>query len=266
LNPLDVLFSGTFGRTENYFLFELLVKKMKKSIYLLLGLLLASTTMASSLPNYPFIHATGEATLSLRPDLGEIDFELTELSADPELTFSMMEKASADVMAFLVAQGLNSDDIEAADIKRLVSDIEYSESQDAPKKFRLLRNFHIVIRDIQKWNMVIAGLLAKPYVGNFSVNFGRSDMDRIQNDLVNMATANAKDNAKRLAQGLSVRLGTVGAVSQSPLKNISTLLGLDGSFKREEQVVQHKPTTKDFYVPTWLKFKQNVDVVFRIKS
>ncbi len=242
------------------------MKIISKGLGVLMSLMLSSSLIASSLPNYPFIHATGEATLSLRPDLGEIDFELTELSADPELTFSMMEKASAEVVAFLVEQGLSSEDIEAADIKRFVSDVEYAEPPDAPKKFRLLRNFHIVIRDMQKWNMVIGGLLAKPFVGNFSVNFGRSDMDRIQNDLVNMATANAKDNAKRMAQGLSVRVGTVSAVSQSPLKSISTLLGLDGALKREEQTSQHKPTTKDFYIPTWLKFKQNVDVVFRIKS
>ncbi|MFC0352130.1 SIMPL domain-containing protein [Undibacterium danionis] len=241
------------------------MKIVSKGLCALISLMLTSSVIASSLPTYPFIHATGEATLSMRPDLGEIDFELTELSADPEMTFSMLEKASAEVITFLASQGLSSDDIEAADIKRFVSDVEYADATDAPKKFRLLRNFHIVIRDLQKWNMIIAGLLAKPFVGNFSVNFGRSDMDKIQNDLVIMATTNAKDNAKRLAQGLSVRLGIVGAVSQSPLKSISTLLGLDGAIKREEQAVQHKPTTKDFYVPTWLKYKQNVDVVFRIK-
>ena len=37
-------------------------------------------------------------------------------------------------------------------------------------------------------------------------------MDRIQADLVMMATTNAKENAKRLAQGLSVRLGTLRMV------------------------------------------------------
>ncbi len=237
-----------------------------KSICSLLCFLLTSSAMASSLPSYPFIHVTGEASLSLRPDIGEIEFELTELSPDPELTLSTMEKSTADVMALLAFYELAIDDIEAAEIKKYVSSVEYLEVQDVPKKYRLMRNFRVVVRDMQKWNSIVAGLLAKPYLGNFSINFGRSDMDRIQNDLVTMATANAKENAKRLALGLSVRLGSVGAVSQSPLKSIATLLGLDGVVKREEQVVPHKPIAKDFAVPAWLKYKQNVDVVFKIKS
>jgi uncharacterized protein YggE len=143
--------------------------------------------------------------------------------------------------------------------------VEYLETPETAKKYRLMRNFRVIVRDIQKWNSIVTSLLAKPYLGNFSINFGRSDMDRIQADLVMMATANAKENAKRLAQGLSVRLGVAFGASQSPLKSISTLLGFDGAVKREEISVQNKPIAKDFAVPVWLKFKHNVEVVFRIK-
>lgn len=242
------------------------MKTVLKSICSVLCFLLASSAIASSLPSYPFIHVTGEATLSLRPNIGEIDFELTELSADPELTLSMIEKSSADVMTLLASYALDLEDIEVAEIKKYVSSVEYLETTETAKKYRLMRNFHIVVRDIQKWNSVVTSLLAKPYLGNFSINFGRSDMDRIQADLVMMAMTNAKENAKRLAQGLTVRLGAANGVSQSPLKSISTLLGLDGAVKREELPVQYKPIAKDFAVPVWLKFKQNVEVVFRIKS
>lgn len=241
------------------------MKRLLKSICSLLCIVLTNFALASSLPNYPFIHATGEASLSLRPDIGEIDFELTELSADPELTLSMIEKSSADVMGLLASYAVDANDIEAAEIKKYVSPVEYLETPETAKKYRLMRNFRVIVRDIQKWNSIVTSLLAKPYLGNFSINFGRSDMDRIQADLVMMATANAKENAKRLTQGLSVRLGVANGASQSPLKSISTLLGLDGAVKREEISVQNKPIAKDFAVPAWLKFKQNVEVVFRIK-
>ncbi|MBR7745092.1 SIMPL domain-containing protein [Undibacterium baiyunense] len=241
------------------------MKLLLKSICSRLCIVLTNFALASSLPNYPFIHATGEASLSLRPDISEIDFELTELSADPELTLSMIEKSSADVMGLLASYAVDANDIEAAEIKKYVSPVEYLETPETAKKYRLMRNFRVIVRDIQKWNSIVTSLLAKPYLGNFSINFGRSDMDRIQADLVMMATANAKENAKRLAQGLSVRLGVANGDSQSPLKSISTLLGLDGAVKREEISVQNKPITKDFAVPAWLKFKQNVEVVFRIK-
>ncbi|MFZ6801899.1 SIMPL domain-containing protein [Undibacterium sp. Di24W] len=238
---------------------------MPKKILAIFCLVLSSVTFASSLPAFPFIHATGEALLVVRPDVGEIDFELTELTSDPQQTMDIMEKNSAEVIAFLVEQGLLEEDIEAAEVKKYISPVEYLDSSEAQKKFRLMRNFHLVIRDIQKWNAIVSGLLAKPYLGNFSVSFGRSDMERIQNDLVLMATSNAKQNAARLAQGLSVRLGPANAASQSPLKSVSTILGMDGVVKREEQIVQNKPISRDLAVPTLLKFKQSVDVVFRIK-
>lgn len=241
------------------------MKLLLKSICSLLCIVLTNLALASSLPNYPFIHATGEATLSLRPDIGEIDFELTEFSVDPKLTLSMIEKSSAEVMELLASYEVDINDIEAAEIKKYVSAVEYLETSETAKKYRLMRSFRVIVRDIQKWNSIVTSLLAKPYLGNFSINFGRSDMDRIQADLVMMATTNAKENAKRLAQGLSVRVGVANGVSQSPLKSISTLLGLEGAVKREEISVQNKLIAKDFAVPAWLKFKQNVEVVFRIK-
>lgn len=241
------------------------MKLLLMSIYSLLCILSINFAQASSLPNYPFIHATGEASLRLRPDIGEIDFELTELSVDPKLTLSMMEKSSADVMELLASYAVDINDIEAAEIKKYVSAVEYLETSETAKKYRLMRHFRVVVRDIQKWNSIVTNLLAKPYLGNFSISFGRSDMDRIQADLVMMATSNAKENAKRLAQGLSVRLGVANGASQSPLKSVSTLLGLDGSVQREEIAIENKPIAKEFTVPMWLKFKQNVEVVFRIK-
>jgi len=63
-----------------------------------------------------------------------------------------------------------------------------------------------------------------------------------------------------------VRLGAVNGAPQYPLRSISSLLGLDGVVKREEFPVQNKPTFKNFAVPAWLKYKQSVEGVFRIKS
>ena len=109
--------------------------------------------------------------MSLRPNIGEIDFELTELSADPELTLSMIEKSSADVMTLLASYALDLEDIEAAEIKKYVSAVEYLETPETAKKYRLMRNFHIVVRDIQKWNSIRHQLVGKTLFGKFFYQF-----------------------------------------------------------------------------------------------
>lgn len=239
---------------------------MKKSALMLLVLVLSGSVLAGTLPNFPLIHASGEASTFLPATVAEIDFELTELTGNPESTVDAIVADSNEVYAFLLSQQIAEIDIEAADVKRFVSPVEYLDRDENAKKFRLLRSFHVVVRDLQRWNAIVAGLLKKPFLGNFSVRFGRHDLPQIQDDLVKRAAQDAKQNAQRLAQSFSVRLGSPSAISQVPIKNVATLMGLDGETKLEEALADFKPQTRDFSLPAYLKYHQKVNVIFKIKG
>ncbi|MBI3711870.1 MAG: SIMPL domain-containing protein [Burkholderiales bacterium] len=239
---------------------------MKKGALLLMVLTIFGSVLAGTLPNFPFIHATGEASIHLPATMAEIDFELTELTPEPQLTIDTIVADSKEVFEFLVSQQIAEGDIDAADIKRFISPIEYQDRDENAKRYRLMRNFHVVVRDMKQWNAIVSGLLQKAYLGNFSVRFGRDDLPQIQHDLVMRAAADAKQNAQRLAQGFSVRLGNAGAISQAPIKSIASLIGLDGETKYESTFVEVKPQTRDFSMPAYLKYQQTVNVVFKIKG
>lgn len=239
---------------------------MKKSVLMSLVFAISGSVVAGTLPNFPFIHATGEASIHLPATMAEIDFELTELSAEPQLTIDKIVADSTEVVEFLASQQVAESDIDAADIKRFISPLEYQDRDENAKKYRLLRNFHVVVRDMKLWNAIVSGLLQKAYLGNFSVRFGRDDLPQIQHDLVLRAAADAKQNAQRLAQGFSVRLGNASAISQAPIKSVASLIGLDGETKYENTFVEVKPQTRDFSMPAYLKYQQTVNVVFKIKS
>ncbi len=230
------------------------------------ALVISGSVFAGTLPHFPFIHATGEASIHLPATMAEIDFELTELTLEPQLTLDTIVADSKEVFELLASLQVAESDIDAADIKRYISPVEYMDRDENAKKYRLMRNFHVVVRDMSQWNAIVSGLLQKTYLGNFSVRFGRDDLPQIQRDLVLRAAADAKQNAQGLAQGFSVRLGGASGISQSPLKEIASLIGLDGVTKYQSDTVEVKPQTKDFSVPAYLKYKQTVNVVFKIKG
>lgn len=234
--------------------------------YLLLSLfLLASTAFASSLPSYPFIHVNGRAAIVLAPNVGEIDFELTELSENPQFTFQKMLDHSNDVFDFLKSENIIGEDVEAGEIKKYVSSVEYQDAAVGEKKYRLIRDFHVVVKDFSQWNRVVSGLLQKSYLGNFNVKFGRNDMPRIQQDLFLMASADAANNAQLLAKSFSVKLGNAAAISNTPIKTISTTMGLDGPIVAENLVADLKPVSRDLGAPSFLKFQQTIDVIYKLK-
>lgn len=230
------------------------------------ALVISGSVFAGTLPHFPFIHATGEASIHLPATMAEIDFELTELTLEPQLTLDTIVADSKEVFELLASLQVAESDIDAADIKRYISPVEYMDRDENAKRYRLMRNFHVVVRDMSQWNAIVSGLLQKTYLGNFSVRFGRDDLPQIQRDLVLRAAADAKQNAQGLAQGFSVRLGGASGISQSPLKEIASLIGLDGVTKYQGDTVEVKPQTKDFSVPAYLKYKQTVNVVFKIKG
>lgn len=239
---------------------------MKIKLYLAWLLTLATAAaQASSLPSHPFIHATGSAVLEIAPDVAEIEFELRVLSADPQHSLDMLEQDSAQVLAFLTEHQVTSTDIDAYAVRKIVSQDESMANAQTPKTYRLLRSFHVYVRNLQQWATLSNGLLQRESLGNFTVTFGRSDLEKINHELVLQAAANARLNASRLATGFAVRLGAASAIAQVPLKTVSSLIGLEGSRPGAANGEINQPTTRDLALPHALRYQQNLDVIFRIK-
>lgn len=228
--------------------------------------LISINAEAGTLPAYPFIHVNGSATITLPANIAEMDFELTSFESSADETLTLLNTQSGEVLEFLSACQIVAADIEAHDTRKLVSSNEMQANDQRLQRHRLIRTFHIYVRNLEQWNAMTQFLLSRPYLGNFSARFGRSDYAQIERQLTSMAAENARERAKELAGGFFVKLVGPTAVSEQALSRIDSELGLDGArIAQTNASANDKPTMSDLSLPGALMYKKTVNVIFRTK-
>ena len=221
---------------------------------------------ANSLPAYPFIHANGTATISVPANMAELDFELRVLTPDAAESLDLLNTESRQVMDFLSSRQFVSTDIEFYDVKKIVSEDEGRNTDKSAQRHRLVRNFHVYVRDLSLWESMITSLLANNSLGNFSARFGRNDYKDLQRQLTIKAAEDARERAQEMATSFSVKLLGPAAISEQSLSRIDSELGLDGAkLIPALPNTADKPTMTEFSVPQALMYKKTVNVIYRIK-
>ena len=232
--------------------------------------LVSAGVQAGTLPTYPFIHVNGSATITLPANIAEMDFELTSFEASADETLTLLNAQSSEVLEFLSGHQIIAADIEAHDTRKLVSANEMQASDQRLQRHRLIRTFHVYVKNLEQWNAMTQYLLSRLYLGNFSVRFGRTDYAEIEHQLTSKAAENARDRARELAAGFAVKLLGPTAVSEQALSRIDSELGLDGARLMQNNAgssvnAGDKPTMSDLSLPGALMYKKSVNVIYRTK-
>ncbi|TFW33113.1 SIMPL domain-containing protein [Massilia horti] len=235
---------------------------MIKKIALLMALALVSTTgSASQLPDYPFIHATGNALIFAMPDIGEIDFEIVATDADPAVARAVVEERVAEVRTLVEEQGLPVDDVAVRDVRQ-----ELHKSDSPTPLYDVKCVVHLNVRDLSKWRAIAGGLVGKPNLGGFSTAFDSSERDKIEADLITQAIRDARRKGQVMAEGFGRKLGPVAGVTPGQLKNLGSVMGLvreDFTYQRSASAQQ--VDLKAIFEIQAMKLRQSVDVLFRFK-
>lgn len=117
-----------------------------------------AAAQASPLPAYPFVHVSADASRYTTPNIGALDFIVAAADADPALARATVETRIAEVRALLQAQGIPLEDMETRDVRR-----EPGRNAAAEATAQELRvSVHLIVRDLSKWQAVVAPLLDKP--------------------------------------------------------------------------------------------------------
>jgi len=228
---------------------------MFKSLVLAVALL-PFAAQASNLPDYPFIHTSGEGFTMIVPDMGEIDFDLSVFNADPEAATALLAQRAAQVQA-LMAEGESSATVRDARKEMRAAEADYA----------LRSSVHIVVRDLGRWRPLMQALLALPNVDHLSTTFARKDREQVERELVASAVRDAQRRAESMAAGFGKKVGAVSAVSSGQLRNLTGAVGLmpGDLYYRNNRTVDAAPADKDFLAIEVLRWSQAVDVIFRIK-
>lgn len=233
------------------------------AVFLIATLCYHSAPLAAALPTYPFIHASGTASLNVLPDVGEIDFEVVVADRDGAAAWQAAEQQVLQIRALLAEKFAGAAVVDVQNLSRSTRKQD-SKNPDAIPLVEARCAIHITVGKLQQWTPLVTTLLAMPHVEGFATAFSRSDRQQIESELVGHAIADAKRRAEDIARGFGRRAGAVNAVSTGPLKNVSNALGL-ATAESYRPLVRPNPEERDYSLVGVLKMVQSVDVIFRIK-
>jgi len=235
---------------------------MLKALALAAVLFTAAASQASPLPAYPFVHVSADASRYTTPNIGALDFIVAAADADPALARATVETRIAEVRALLQEQGIPLEDMETRDVRR-----EPGRNAAAEATAQELRvSVHLIVRDLSKWQAVVAPLLDKPNLLDFATSFDIVEREQVEAELMANALADARRRAEIIAKGTRRKLGAVTAVTPGGVKNVGATIGLvraDVGFTRVRAASNVEG--RNFLSVDALKLVQPVDVVFRLE-
>ena len=241
------------------------VSVFKRRLLSIVFACLPVSVLASDLPSYPFIHATGTAFSFVLPDLGEIDFDVSVFDPSPEAATLLVQTRITEVKALLVEQGLPeaAAGIEVRDVRKEIR--KGAEQDPANPQYLIKASVHINVADLSKWPAVMRPLLAMPNLDAFAVTFGATERIRLEEELMGEAVKDAQRKADAMARGFGKRVGAVAGISSDQLKNLGNAVGLVPSDRFQRANSRQRQNPDDMLMVTVMKMGQTVDAVFRIK-
>lgn len=220
---------------------------------------------ASQLPDYPFIHTSGNGFVYVAPDVGEIDFEISAHQADPEAARQVVEGRIAEVRALVAGLALPEADVEIRDVRK---DIRKGEAgQPGVVLYDIKCGVHIKVSDLSKWKALVSPLISMANIDGFMTGFDVSKREQVETELTGDAIKAARRKAEAIAAGFGRKLGPVSGVSAGDLKNLTRAMGLAATDQqRFTRAVGKSEYDRDsLLMINVMRMSQSVDVIFRIK-
>jgi len=234
---------------------------MLKALAFAAVLFTAAASQASPLPAYPFVHVSADASRYTTPNIGALDFIVAAADADPAQARVAVETRIAEVRALLQEQGIPLEDMETRDVRR-----EPGRNAAAEATAQELRvSVHLIVRDLSKWQAVVAPLLDKPNLLDFATSFDIVEREQVEAELMANALADARRRAEIIARGARRKLGAVTAVTPGGVKNVGATIGLVRADVGFTRVKASNVEARNFLSVDALKLVQPVDVVFRLE-
>jgi uncharacterized protein YggE len=248
--------------------------KMKPFLPVLVASFLAAAALAlptapavaSTIPDYPFVHVIGNSFRIEMPDIAALDFQIIAADADPAAARAVIETRMAEIRALMQELSVDPEDMVVNDVRQ---GVRKEPAPNGAAMYELSAAVKIKVRNVANWPRLAGGVLGKPNVDSFAADFDLSTMDKVNDELVTEAIVDARRRAEVMAAASGRRLGPVMAMTTDALKR----LGLEREeFKapragRRTGNQRAEDIDRDTFLAVQsLKLGQSVDVVYRLEN
>lgn len=163
------------------------------------------------------IAITGKSTLNVKTDYVKIRFEINEIDLSYENTMSLLTKKAMRIKDVILKCGFKEEDLKTSDFS-IDKSTRYN---DKSKKliflgYRAQENLNIAFPiDNDKINLILNGIWKEVQEVDFNISFFCDNPNKYENQLIQMATKDAKEKATMIADALGVKLANVERVDFS---------------------------------------------------
>lgn len=186
-----------------------------KGLPLVAALLVLSAPAKAETPDFPAaISVTGEATVSVPPDLAHIDAGVASDAKTAREASESNNAAMTKVIAALKGAGIDDKDIQTS---RLSLQPQYAANRSGPSPivgYRASNRVTIRLRDIGKVAGVIDALVGAGANDIGNVSFSVSQASKLLDDAREKAVADARRKAEIYAKAAGVTLGAPLNISE----------------------------------------------------
>ncbi len=226
-----------------------------------------SLAQAASIPDFPFVFATGRSETNLPPDTARMTFDIKAFHEDSSNAVAKVTTRTAAVIDFLGRQGFGKSTLTSSELGK--SEIR-EKKEDRELKvigYEVTRSFELIIENLTKYDLVANTLFKMDNVSEISTSFGRKDQKEIEAKLLGTACADAKRNADAMASGFGKKIGTVHCISKQGFGNIGMAFGLGAdAFDGRDMMscMEVSDEKASLFIPATVKFQNQVSVLFTL--
>ncbi len=155
----------------------------------------------------PFgVSVFGSSIVRLEPDVASLKFAVSRLEQNPKDAFQKAHEATKCVRAYLAQSGLTE---VASSRITLSQEFRYTGGEQRFVGYAAKVSFHLLLRDLDKMEAVLLGVLDAGANEIDAVEFQTSRLKEIRADARRRAVAAAREKAENYCQAANVTLGPV---------------------------------------------------------
>jgi uncharacterized protein YggE len=168
------------------------------------------------------IVVSGKGEVVVRPDIATVSFTVTEENLDVGIAQDTVNKTVAKVVDYAKAQGVAEKDIKTTGYN-IYPRYDYVNSTAYPyyqgtrvlAGYDVTQSLEVKIRDLTKAGKIVSGLGEFGIKDMSGLNFSVDKQDQITKEARELAIADARADAEKIAKGLGVRLVKITAFSEN---------------------------------------------------
>ncbi|CAG9413541.1 MULTISPECIES: oxidative stress defense protein [Providencia] len=230
----------------------------------LAGLAVPSISLASAAPEGPHISTSASGAVKVAPDMATLSINVQVTNKDAAAAKAAVDKRVAEYYEFLKKNGIEKQDIDAANVRTQPNYDYSSASKPTLKGYTAIRTVDVKVKKLDQLNVLLDGALTAGLNEINSVQFGVSDPQKYRNAARDQAMKNAQLQAEALAKGFNAQLGPIYSINYNAPADVPypmAVRGQAGSLKAAAQDLNVNET----YEQQSIDFNDQVDVVFEIK-